>query len=98
MDYFDENEEEEPEEEQKSIGGSSIKKTENSPGLRSKRSRNSPGKLSQKESVDSSLRAKDLNQNSSTAMGTAAGTGLGHVASQPLIVDTDTPSNALLHN
>jgi len=31
-------------------------------------------------------------------MGTAAGTGLGHVASVPLIIDTDTPSNALLHN
>jgi hypothetical protein len=45
------------------------------------------------------MRAKDLNQNSSTAMGTAAGTGLGHVASVPgLRIDTDTPSNALLHN
>jgi hypothetical protein len=42
MDYFDHVDT--PEEEKES--GSSIKKTEHSPGLRSMRSRNSPGKLS----------------------------------------------------
>ena len=93
MDYFDHVDT--PAEQRKSnVGGSSIKKTENSPGLRSMKSRNSPGKLSKRDSIDSSLRAKDLNQNSSTAMGT----GLGHIASQALLIDTDTPSNALLHN